>query len=172
MYLYQADSNNNLIRRIVIATSAVTTIAGNSAGYGGYVDGVGTVARFSGPTVITLDALGAVALIVGPMRGVGRRNLLIYTRTPTNLQCDKFNHMIRRLDVSSASVSTLAGGNGSLVPKLGYADGIGTNVLFNYPEAVAIDAAGSVALVVSEWPVLHLRVHRLCTHATSLWCAG
>jgi sugar lactone lactonase YvrE len=59
--LYVADTDNNTIRKIVIATGIVTTLAG-TAGFDGAVDGVGTVARFSGPTDITLA--GATLYVV------------------------------------------------------------------------------------------------------------
>ena len=45
------------------------------------------------------------------------------------------------------SVSTLAGGNGGIVA--GSSNGIGTASTFNNPNGVAMDAAGTVAVVVS-----------------------
>ena len=46
--LYVADSSNNTIRKVVIATGAVTTLAG-VAGAAGSADGTGAAARFNGP---------------------------------------------------------------------------------------------------------------------------
>lgn len=51
--LYVADSQNEKIRKIVIATGQVSTLAGN--GNHGSVDGVGTGAGFSIPTQMTTD---------------------------------------------------------------------------------------------------------------------
>jgi len=51
--LYVADTNNHLIRKIVISTEVVTTVAGT--GSSGSVNGTGTSASFSGPTGITTD---------------------------------------------------------------------------------------------------------------------
>lgn len=60
-------------------------------------------------------------------------------------QADTENSRIRRIVISSgAAVSTLAGDSS------GYADGAGATARFNYPEGVALDAAGTVALVVSQ----------------------
>ncbi len=52
--LYVADSGNSTIRKIVIATGQVTTLAGSPLSPG-VVDGVGSFARFSGPLGITTD---------------------------------------------------------------------------------------------------------------------
>jgi DNA-binding beta-propeller fold protein YncE len=53
--LYVADTGNNTIRKIVIASGAVTTLAGSALDAGGAVDNVGTLARFNGPGGITTD---------------------------------------------------------------------------------------------------------------------
>ena len=64
---------------------------------------------------------------------------------PTLLQADT-NHLIRYIDLSSGLVSTLAGTSG--VP--GSANGLGITASFNWPYDVAMDAAGTFALVVSD----------------------
>ena len=51
--LYVADSMNNLIRKIVISTGVVTTVAGT--GSNGSANGTGTSASFSQPNGITTD---------------------------------------------------------------------------------------------------------------------
>jgi len=51
--LYVADLCNHLIRKIVISTGAVTTVAGT--GSQGSADGTGTSASFYRPTGITTD---------------------------------------------------------------------------------------------------------------------
>jgi len=51
--LYVADLSNHLIRKIVISTGAVTTLAGT--GSSGSADGTGTSASFNSPTGITTD---------------------------------------------------------------------------------------------------------------------
>ena len=51
--LYVADSNNNTIRQVVIATSETTTLAGSGAA--GSADGIGTAATFNSPSSITTD---------------------------------------------------------------------------------------------------------------------
>ena len=51
--LYVADFSNHLIRKIVISTGVVTTVAGT--GSSGSANGTGTSASFNGPVGITTD---------------------------------------------------------------------------------------------------------------------
>jgi sugar lactone lactonase YvrE len=55
--LFVADSGNHRIRKVVISTTAVTTIAGST---NGFADGNGTAARFSNPSGIAVDSTGAI----------------------------------------------------------------------------------------------------------------
>jgi sugar lactone lactonase YvrE len=61
--LYVADFGNNTIRKVVISSGAVTTLAG-TAGSSGYADGTGTAAKFYFPCGITTD--GAKLLVADP----------------------------------------------------------------------------------------------------------
>ena len=60
------------------------------------------------------------------------------------MQAEYGNHLLRRLVLSSGVVSTLAGQAGSA----GSANGIGTNARFTNPFGIALDAAGTFAVVV------------------------
>ena len=60
------------------------------------------------------------------------------------MQTDEYNHLIRLLVLSSGVVSTLAGQAGSI----GSINGIGTNARFNGPHHIAMDTAGTFAVVV------------------------
>ncbi|MDD2915134.1 MAG: choice-of-anchor D domain-containing protein [Gallionella sp.] len=80
--LYVADTYNHIIRKIVIASGAVTTLAGS--GTVGAADGIGTGASFNTPYGITT--------------------------TGTNLYvADTYNHKIRKIVIASGEVTTLAG---------------------------------------------------------------
>ena len=81
--LYVGDTNNHLIRQIVISTGAVTTLAG-AAGFDGSANGTGGAARFNKPYGITTDGTN---LYVG----------------------DSFNHLIRKIVIATRVVTTLAG---------------------------------------------------------------
>jgi len=80
--LYVADSSNHLIRKIVISTGEVTTVAGT--GSSGSANGTGTSAGFDDPQRITTDG--------------------------TNLYvADTNNHLIRKIVISTGVVTTVAG---------------------------------------------------------------
>ena len=112
--LYVADSANSTIRKIVLATRTVSTLAG-LAGASGTSDGVGSSARFQFPSDLALDRTG---------------NLLV---------ADTDNHTIRKVSPTGATgtVAGQAGVNGST-------DGSGSAARFYFPTGVAVDAAGNV----------------------------
>jgi hypothetical protein len=87
--LYVADSGNDTIRKVVIATGAVSTLAG-TAGMPGSSDGTGAAARFSYPIRVTNDGAG---------------NLYI---------ADTFNSTIRKVVITTGAVTTPIGVPGQL----------------------------------------------------------
>ena len=107
--LYVADYGNHTIRKIVIATGEVTTLAG-TAGSSGSADGTGTAALFNNPLGIASDVND------------------VYV-------ADSGNHTIRKIVIATGEVTTLAGTAGSS----GSADGTGTAALFNNPADIASD---------------------------------
>jgi sugar lactone lactonase YvrE len=106
--LYIADGNNCAIRRLVLASGKVTTIAGR-VGVIGSDDGSGLSALFQGPTGLALEA----------------DNLFI---------ADSLNRTIRMLDLATLRVSTIAGHAG----EVGYEDGPGSGALFEGLGGLAI----------------------------------
>lgn len=115
--LYVSDSGNFTVRKIVIATGEVTTLAG-SPGESGFANGTGSEARFRHPESITTDGT--------------------YLYLP-----DSDNHMIRRIDIATAVVSTFAGSH----VESGSADGIGPLARFSRPIGITTDG---VNLYVSD----------------------
>ena len=87
-WLYIADTDNHVIRRLHLATNVVTTYAGNNVmGFGG--DGGDRLeASFNAPVDVDCDAAG---------------NLFV---------CDRDNHAIRRVDFVTGIVTTVAGTGG------------------------------------------------------------
>jgi hypothetical protein len=118
--LYVADTWNNTIRKLVVATGAVTTLAGQ-AGNGGYADGTGSAARFNGVHGLALDG-GSLYV------------------------ADSSNHVIRKVDVQSGVVTTLAGRAGTS----GYADGTGNAARLNRPRSLIADGAGNLYVADSD----------------------
>ncbi|HEX3797423.1 MAG TPA: NHL repeat-containing protein [Verrucomicrobiae bacterium] len=111
--LYVTDTGNNTIRAIS-TSGAVTTIAG-LAGEVGATNNVGSLARFSSPLGIALDASGTIYV------------------------ADSGNHLIRKV-TSAGAVTTFAG----MAQVWGTADGAGTNALFNGPVGLAFDASANL----------------------------
>jgi sugar lactone lactonase YvrE len=104
--LIVSDWGNHTVRRVTPA-GVVTTLAG-SPGVSGVADGVGAVARFSGPQGVAVDADGDIWIT------------------------DSWNHTIRRLD-SSGAVTTVAG----MPRSVGSRDGRGSASRFSNPIGIA-----------------------------------
>ncbi|MFL2808424.1 MAG: Calx-beta domain-containing protein, partial [bacterium] len=81
--LYVSDTDNHVIRKVVIATGAVSIFAG-SIGAPGPDNGTGAAARFKNPQGIVTDGTN------------------IYV-------ADNGNHVIRKIVIASAEVTTIAG---------------------------------------------------------------
>jgi hypothetical protein len=111
--VYVADFHNNTIRRVT--SGIVTTLAG-LAGSRGSADGIGSAARFNGPTGVAVDDGGNVYVT------------------------DTLNQTIRRV-ASSGVVTTLAGRGAGII---GSGDGTGSAAGFDAPTGVAVDGAGKV----------------------------
>jgi hypothetical protein len=107
--LYVGDTFNHTIRKIVISTGAVTTLAG-SAGSLGSADGMGAAARFNNPYEITTDGV----------------NLYV---------ADTNNSTIRKIAILTGAVTTLAGSAG----QSGSADGTGAAARFYRPQGITTD---------------------------------
>ncbi len=113
--LFVADFGSNRIRKVVLATAEVTTLAG-VLGYNGYSDGPGDVAEFNGPDYLACDAAG---------------NLFV---------TDSANQTVRRIAVATSGVTTFAG----LGSSAGSDDGVGAGARFNWPMGLVSDGAGNL----------------------------
>jgi len=113
--IYIAEAGNHRIRKID-PSGVVSTIAGSTQGY---ADGTGVAAQFDQPSGIALDGAG---------------NLII---------ADFNNNRIRKLDLATAQVTTIAGAS-TIGAAGGTADGAGNIAEFNGPFSVAIDQLGNI----------------------------
>jgi hypothetical protein len=156
--LYVADNGNNRIRKIVIATGVVTTLAGSGAS--AWADGYGTAAAFRGPAGIwgdgtslyvsdsfnnvirkinlattevttpagapgvfgSFDGTGSAARFYNPAEIWGDRSTLFVA--------DTSNHSIRKVVIATGQVTTIAGGH------RGSEDGLGRNAGFYNPNGI------------------------------------
>ncbi len=107
--VYVGDSENHAIRKIT-PDGTVTTLAGS--GSPGFVDGVGSAARFTNPRGIAVGKSGELYVV------------------------DKGNNVIRKV-LQDGTVTTFAGSG-----QAGMADGIGTAAQFNQPQYITTDRWG------------------------------
>ncbi len=120
--LYVADYSNHRIRKIDLKTLRVTTIAGSKKGY---KDDIVTQAQFNSPYDLAITPYGELYI------------------------SDKFNHLIRKIDVQK-KVTTIAGSER-------WKDGKGRMVRFDDPEGIALDGKGH--LYVSD--ANHYRIRKI-----------
>jgi mucin-19 len=110
--LYVTEQSGNRIRKID-TNANVTTFAGSSVGY---VDGVGTNAKFNSPRGIAVDSAGVVYV------------------------ADATNQVIRKID-TSGNVTTFVGNKTTIVT---FKNGVGTNTNFTPFEGLTLDSAGNL----------------------------
>lgn len=115
--VYFSDNNNDRIRMISASSGNISTIAGTGA-YGYTGDGGPAInAKLSSPAGVALDRKG---------------NLLF---------CDEFNYVIRKINLTTGVISTVAGNNVQ-----GYSGdgGPATSAEINSPQGLACDTAGNI----------------------------
>ncbi|HVX96042.1 MAG TPA: hypothetical protein VHK47_14115 [Polyangia bacterium] len=114
--IYVADAGNQVIRKVVLATGVVTTVAGYPR-QAGWSEGTGEEAHFKGATDVAYDATTGALYVA-----------------------DLGNCSLRRVDVSTGAVSTLAGDHSSC----GIKDGTGKGAGFDLVAALALDGKGNL----------------------------
>ncbi|MEI7771238.1 MAG: NHL repeat-containing protein, partial [Chloroflexales bacterium] len=177
LFALVADTANNTIRKIDMTSGLVSTFAGDSAASGS-ADGIGTAALFFSPNSVSISADGEFALVAdtdndtirkidllsaavttlagtpgeaGDIDGSGNRALFNRPtgvdmgggNDPFALVADQLNSTIRRIDMTTGVVTTLAGTTGDD----GDTDGTTGDIRFNMPTSVAVSADGARALV-------------------------
>src|SRR5262249_4638557 len=114
--LYIADSLNNLIRKVDAGTGALHTVAGTGIPtYNG--DGPGTASALNTPAGLALSSAGHLYM------------------------SDQANHMIRKLDLNTGMITTIAGNRDG-----GYSGdgGPATAARLQSPVHIAVDKAGNL----------------------------
>jgi len=162
--LYVADFSNHCIRRIVVATGVVTTLAGS--GVAGFLDATGTAAQFQNPHALWLDGAGNLYVSDG-INGARIRRVAIATGAVTTFAgtgvsgfvngpvasaqfagiasltgdgagnlfvSDGSNNVIRRIVIATGTVSTLAG-----TGAFGLNNGPGATATFDNPNGIGCD---------------------------------
>jgi hypothetical protein len=174
-HAYVADGGNNRIRKVVLSSATVTTLAGSATASA--ANGVGSAAGFSSPINVALDSSGALLFVADNGNRLVRQ-IVIATQTVTTLAgsgtsgsangvgvAAQFNnlralavdsngnlfagdtgsHLVRQIVIATQTVTTLAGAGAA-----SWADGIGTNAAFNQPIGLSIDVRGNILVVESS----------------------
>lgn len=118
--LFVADLGGSTIRSIDMATTTTTTLAGQYLALS-RVDGVGSSAKFKGPTDVAVDPLGELLFVA-----------------------DRGSNVVRAVNISSALVTTLAGPPLGTDPGPGSADGVRALATFNGPGGLCVNPANTV----------------------------
>lgn len=154
--LYVADTRSHTVRKIVIATGAVTTVAGKVNSLGNR-DGTGTAALFNAPRSLVWDA-GNLYVGDGDSGGSQIRKVVVESGVVTtvagtsgiiassivadgrgSLYMTDFNKStLRKLVLATGTLTTVAGSAGAF----GYADGTGAAARFGSVQGLALDRAG------------------------------
>ena len=131
-----ADSDR--VRRIEIASGQVTTLTGS--GSDGFSDGTGSMAAFYAPRGVAISSDNKFALVA-----------------------DSMNYRVRRIEIATAQVTTLAGSS-----EYGNLDGTGSMAAFNAPRGVAISSDNTFVLVADQYNNRIRRVDIATAQVTTL----
>lgn len=187
--LFVADQMNHRVRKVTPA-GVVSTLAGNGAA--SFAEGNGVQAMFNTPTGVAVDVAGNVFVAdymnnrirkiatngdvttfagnggTGFADGQGTAAMIngphgIATDPAGNVYvAEGWGARIRKISAAGL-VSTLAG-NGAT----GFADGIGTNTMMNYPHGILVDSQGNIIFVDRG----NARIRKLFPDGTLVTLAG
>lgn len=120
-FLYVADNGNSLIRKIDLATNNVTTIAGD--GDFAHSDNAnGLMAKFNQPTDLLLQ--GDSVLFIS----------------------DTENHVLRKMNLQTSSVTTVVG----IAGVGGFLDGVGTSAAIKNPSGISFSSDGTAIFLADK----------------------
>ncbi|MDQ2843685.1 MAG: choice-of-anchor D domain-containing protein, partial [Acidobacteriota bacterium] len=123
--LYIADYGNNRVRRVDAVTGIITTVAGGGTARSGS-DGLGdgglaTNAQLSGPADLVLDPSGTLYI------------------------ADSVNGLIRKVDLTTQTITAVAGGGADNSGTNSLGDGgLATNGVLKCPTGLALDSGGNL----------------------------
>ncbi|MGA2016658.1 MAG: immunoglobulin domain-containing protein, partial [Opitutaceae bacterium] len=168
--LFVTDQGNETIRKLVLSTGAVTTVAG-SPGVEGSANGTGSAASFYYPAGIAIDSSGNIfvseqrnndirkitpsgvvttlAGTAGVVGGTDATGAAAKFQVPSGITIDGSGNLyvadygngtIRKIVSSTGAVTTVAGKAGNQ----GSADGTGSAAQFDAPSGVAVDGSGNL----------------------------
>jgi len=136
--LFIADSYNERIRRVDAVTHRITTLAGGGTPCAGRTDGIGdgctaTNATLYLPSGLAVDGAGNVLIV------------------------DLGHNRIRRVDVVTGVITTVAGGGkGGILDNFGDG-GLASGATLSHPQGVSLDGAGNLLIADTD----HNRIRRV-----------
>jgi sugar lactone lactonase YvrE len=135
-FLFVGDGRSARVRKVDVESGEVTTLAGS--GKKGMKDGVGRAASFRRPSGLAMSVDGETLFVA-----------------------DGKNHRIRKVDVATGTVSTLAGSGA-----VGSRDGPAHAATFKYPDGLAMSPGGKW-LFVSDFDDCRIRTVNVTTGRVS-----
>ena len=150
--LFVCDSGNNALRTVVINTTAVDILCGGggTGATAGYADGLGTAAMFFNPRGIAWVSAGAAGTLI---------------------VSDSSNNLLRRVDIASANVTTLAGGGSAGGTAAGWVDGTGSAARLSSPWGLVVNTAETM-LYVADVGTGHIRKVDLASATVTTLAGG
>jgi sugar lactone lactonase YvrE len=188
--LVVADRDNHAIRKIIVATGEVTTLAGN--GLSGNTNGSGSTARFNGPTDIVINPNGFAYIadngnhkiryidyqgFTYDLAGTGTQGDTDGTSLSTAsfsfpfalafmnsylLIAESGNDRIRQLNFSKYTVETISGSTS------GNANGVGAATQYNNPLGLVTDGYNIYVSDNNNYVMKKVTITDSCTGATVL----
>lgn len=170
--IYVADFANHKIRKIDLSTNTVSTLAGSGAA--GFSDGQGSAAKFSSPAGVAVDdnlnvyvadaanhairkisPTGKVITLVGgvgdgivdgfwPYSSVSRPTDLCMGKDGFLYSADRYGQRIRKINVNTGEIITIAGTGGSKNNAGAVLDGEVMKARFDNPWGIDIDKEGTI----------------------------
>jgi len=126
--IYIADALNNRIRKVIVATGIITTIAGNGTSGSSGDNGLAINAELSNPSGLFVDVIGNVFI------------------------ADYYNNKVRKVNASTGIIITIAG-----TGTAGYSgdNGLAINAELNGPVKVFGDSIGDIYIYLISGIVLY-----------------
>jgi len=119
--IYVADQFNHRLRKVIVATGIITTVAGTTAGLSGD-NGPATTAQLEGPVDVAVDSAGNIYI------------------------ADFNNHRIRKIFAATGIITTVVGTTSGLSGDNGPA----TAAQLDSPTGVAVDEAGNIFIIIAS----------------------
>ena len=119
--LYIADSSNNRIRKVILSSGIVSTVAGTGVSADTGDGGAATAATLSNPTDVAVDVPGNVYI------------------------ADSANGKIRKITISTGIITTVAGGGQGVLDNIP-----ATSAIFTLPSGIAFDIIGNMYILVTS----------------------